>query len=390
MNSNNGYYKVGNQIFFDKIKAILFANQTLDNIEWNFNDDVFESINWIDEPETSLQDFYKNRAQQIRDQYDYIILMCSGGADSTNVAYTFLNNNILVDEIIAAAPISGLNNYNTNTKDNRAENVISETVYAQLPLMSELSQKFPSVKITLHDYFEDMLGYETDDWLLRSGDWIHPSCVARYSLEKFKHIKDLAESGKRVAVVYGIDKPTLTKDKHGDISVMISDLAVNVPRPPFSKDYPSVDIVLFYWTPEMPQMLAKQAHAVANYIYKPENKLLQQYMFYPTLPYDIARYNQSRWEKSIIPAIYPDQHRNVFQSHKPLRLFLANIDEWFYKLHSNTITWQMIDSDFRNFIKTIDSKYLLRNRLGFKINCKFYKIGNESKFDIPTDSKIIS
>ena len=384
MNNKLGHYKVGDKIFFDKIEAILHANQNLKNIEWYFNDDLLNKTDWTNEPTTSLDDFYKMRAQQIRDQFDYVIMMCSGGADSTNAAYSFLNNGIKIDEIVAAAPMSGINQYNTNNKDNTAENVVSETFLAQMPLMNDFATKFPDIKLTLHDYFEDILEYKSDEWLYKSGDWIHPSCVARYSLEKFKHIKDLAEAGKRIAVVYGIDKPTLYKDLNEDIFMIINDLAVNVQRPPFATAYPNVEVVLFYWSPELPSMMVKQAHEVARWLYQPNNISALALLASSTKPlaFEQNRVRQSHWEKAVIPTIYPSTVRKVFQSHKPIRLFLANIDAWFYKLHGGTRVWEMIDSDFRNFIKGINPKYLQKNKMGFNIFRKTYKIGHVSKFDI--------
>ena len=101
-----GHYLVDGKIFNDKIKAILYANENKKNIDYNFFSEIFTAINWNQEPETSLDQLYKIRAQQLRDKYDYLIAFCSGGADSCQMALSFLKNDIHLDEIYAAAPLS--------------------------------------------------------------------------------------------------------------------------------------------------------------------------------------------------------------------------------------------------------------------------------------------
>ena len=380
------YYKVGSRIFTNKMEAILYANDRSEEVTWHFNEHVFKHVDWLTEPSTSLDEFYKLRAQQIRDKYDYVVILCSGGADSTNVVRTFLNNNIRVDEVIAAAPISGLRDYNFNDKDTSHKNTMSETKYAQLPLMNELSQQYPGLKITLHDYFEDLMNYESDRWLIECEDWIHPSSVSRYRYEKHKHLKDLAESGKKIAFVYGIDKPVLLLGRDLYVYTMFSDLTVNTQRQPFNIAYPNVENVLFYWTPDLPQMMVKQAHVVANWIFKPENQEALQWLNYRrmslTRSWGENRYYHSKYERAIVPAIYPSTARPVFQAEKPERLFLGEHDEWFYSLHNKTRTFEMIQSDTANFFKKIHHMYLNAGKNGFEVYGNFYRIGSLRQFKI--------
>lgn len=376
------YYTVGNKIFTDKIEAIVYANQTLADIEWHFNDDLYSNVNWTVEPDLSMDQLYKIRAQQIRDDYDYVIVMFSGGADSVNVVNTFLNNGIKIDEIVASAPLSGLRDWKDTDKDISVENVISETKFVQLPYMNEFASKHPEIKLTLNDYFEDILTYKTDEWIYKSGEWIHPTAASRYSLEKFKHLRELADSGKKIGIVYGIDKPSLIKNKN-DLYISVSDLAVNVPRQPFDRVYPNVENVLFYWSANMPLILVKQAHEVAKFMYKPENKTTLQYLSdrENPLPFERARMRQSNWERCIIPCIYPTTVKPVFQGHKSIRMFFAGHDQWFYDLHHKTTAYQMMDSDFRNFIKSINSKYLNSSKTAFFMYIKMFRIGSVNDFN---------
>jgi hypothetical protein len=383
MKTRTGYYTVGTKVIEDKLAAVLEATRTGAEVEWHFNNEIYDNIDWTVEPELSLDDYYKLRAQQIRDEYDYVVILCSGGGDSTNVVWSFLNNGILVDEVVASAPIGGLSGWKDTTKDTSAGNTMSETMLAQLPLMHEIHSKHPDVKITINDYFETLLDYQTDDWIFRCGEWIHPSSGARYNLDKQTHIKQIAEQGKKIAIVYGIDKPHLFYDTDGDLSVMISDLTVNVQRPPFNDKYTNVHNVLFYFAPEMPQLQVKQAHSLAKWIHMPENKFARDHMLdvrVAELSLEASRTRHSFYERAIIPCIYPTTNRKVFQGHKPTRMFLGEHDDWFYKMHNNTRAFELIVSDFKNFMKQIDPKYLNPPRTGFKVHRLKYKIGPTFKF----------
>ena len=66
----NTYYKVNDKIIFDKIEAVLLANETKAEISWHFHEDVFTKMDWITEPPKSLTQYYKERAQQLREKYD--------------------------------------------------------------------------------------------------------------------------------------------------------------------------------------------------------------------------------------------------------------------------------------------------------------------------------
>jgi hypothetical protein len=411
-----GHYKVNGIVYPTKILAILEAQRTKADIEWYFFDDVFNKVNWLEEPITSLDDFYKMRAMQIREAYDYVIVFCSGGADSTNVVKSFLENNIHVDEVIAMAPLSGLSNFQFNDKDTSAENTISETKYAQLPLMHEIATKYPNVRTTIIDSFKSMINAKSDEWVVDcQGDFINSWTHAHSRLDEFSRLTDMAEAGKRIAVVNGIDKPVLTIFPNGDMYTMMSDIPINIPKQPFRQEYPNVDRVLFYWSPDLPEMIVKQAHVIAREIVKPENKIAYKAMV------DLAQRAAARrtrvftieeamkkmlpsnrrlnddvhanvynpfavYERSIVPFIYAKTYtKNLFQANKaePNHTFFARTQDWFHELHGNTRANQLFESDFLSFYKSIDTKYLNKSLTGFFQCIKTFKIGNVSTFKQP-------
>lgn len=389
MNTKLGYYKVGSHIFYNKLQAILYANPTRADITWHFNNEVFDNCNWLVEPPISLEILYAERARQLREQFDYIIIMASGGADSTNVIYTFLNNNIRVDEIVASAPISGLNNWTVDVKDKSPGNIISETTLAQLPLLDKISKSHPNIKLTVNDYFTDILNFKTDEWIYESSShWIHFSGATRHSLDKFHHIRDLAESGKRIGVIYGIDKPIICRAMSGNLYTVVMDPVVNIICPHFKDKYPNVESVMFYYSPDLPELMIKQAHEVCRWIYKPENEHARAVLWDKSKSHDFNLSNEraSIYQRSIVPCIYPTikEQYNVWQALKQGIGFRGGfqLDEWIFKLHGREKFVQMVQSDLKLFVSKIDNKYLANEDKndGFLRFYQYWKIGHEKDF----------
>lgn len=412
MKTETGHYEVNGVKFASKLAAILEAQKTQADIKWVFYDDILSRLNWLEEPQMSIDTLYMLRAKQIRESYDYVVVYCSGGADSNNVIRTFMNNGIKVDEVVAMAPLSGLNNWDWNDKDTSPYNTISETKYAQFPILQEIADKDPSIKISILDTFEDMISVKTDEWIYNTDiEYVSPVTKNHGKLDKLTHIKELAESGKRIAAVWGIDKPVISIDTEGNLSFIIADIGTTSRvQHPFDVEYPNVDRVFFYWAHEMPEIMVKQAHIVAremmtreyNFIYKAvvdiaRNRSKQQssvtietvldslipYSANWTPPDHVKNSPRSIFQRGIVPIIYPTTYtKNLFQCEKfeVSQSFFVEHQSWFYKLHKNHINMDLITSDFKQFYKSISPKYLNKAGTGFEMYMKKYSIGNVRNF----------
>ena len=140
---------------------------------------------------------------------------------------------------------------------------------------------------------------------------------------------------------------------------------------------------MFYWDPKNVRCITKQAHIVARNILRPNNPIRQYLFNINKLPatYVQHRYNQSKYERGIVPYIYPNlESRKVFQAEKPSKLFLGEHDHWFYHLHGKTLSYQMMVSETNSLLKTINPKYLNKGLNGFAVHAKSYKIGNLDNF----------
>lgn len=384
LNFKTGYYTVGDSVFEKKVLAVYHASQTNEKIKWTWNDNTMALFDWTKEPTLSLDELYKIRAQQIRDEYDYVLIFCSGGADSTNVLQSFLKNNIHVDEVVAGAPLSGLSSWDWNNADNAASNTISETQFAQLPLMEYVQKNFPKTKVTIHDYFVDMLNYKEDEWLLQSGDYIHPTFAARYNLQRdeYAYLRKLADSGKKIALVYGIDKPNLAKDDENLYMLFNDQLICNGVK---SIDHNNIKVELFYWSPDAVPLLIKQGHLVSKWICRDENKnFLQHAVLSRTTHTGDLHFGRNVYERKIIPLIYSSLNYASFQCLKPTKPFMGEHDAWFPILHSDTSTRNMMVSDYKNLMDSVDGSFFWKNHFGeiggFHKHYKYFKLGKISYF----------
>jgi hypothetical protein len=85
---------------------------------------------------------------------------------------------------------------------------------------------------------------------------------------------------------------------------------------------------------------------------------------------------KSAYQRGISPIIYPGTwNGTVFQCDKAEGQFMASHNDWFWKLHKETNFAKMMISEFRNFYKQFDDKYLYTDKAGFKMFSQKYLIG---------------
>jgi len=96
-----GHYTVGNDVFYNNRDALTVGNRTGQPVAWHYYDDVWSTAHsaghWRNQ---SLKELYYARAKQIREQYDYVAVMFSGGWDSRNIIESFSAQGLRIDDII--------------------------------------------------------------------------------------------------------------------------------------------------------------------------------------------------------------------------------------------------------------------------------------------------
>ena len=374
-NTSLGYYTVGTKKFFSKPEALTEATKTNQFPNWHFNTEVFGNIDWEIEPTLDLRILYKLRAQQLRDKYDYIRVESSGGGDSTTAVYSFLKNGIHLDEVVFRYPKMGEKNMSNDPYNTKCENTLSEWEFAARPLLQWIQQNSPTTKITVHDYSENMLKGNFDEtWIFTTKDYFQPGhCFKHDNFGLIDH-QHTADSGKSICVLYGIDKPKLCiKDKKWYLYFM--DLQANHSNS-IVNEYNNITNEYFYWTPDLPEIIHKQAHIIKNWFSLPQNKILQYLVRWPN--HSIS--HRTTYEHLVKPLIYPEYDPATFQVIKPTNSFYNEMDHWFYVNFKDTPAFNIWKAGLTLLTQIIDDKYFnheLGNPVGFVgFLSPFYCLGN--------------
>jgi len=345
-----GYYSVGTYCTYSKIDAIEVGLKTGSKVEWHFNDEVFDHVDWQTEPTQTLWELYTARAQQLREKYDYIVLMYSGGADSHNILNVFVRNGIHLDEIAQYTNISG-----TGDKQNfwNAEvfNVaapVTAAVIDQYRLKTkhrliDLSQELT----TLDKQFPDL-----DDWVYRKNTNL--SINARV-LTNIKHTcpeyLELMHRGKNVCFIWGAEKPpfinTYSPSTPGVLYPAVQfrdsiDSCFNIVDQMENNSW--INDEMFYWSPSSADMLVKQVHMVNKFLKTAE----LGHSFLSTAPDNVGAkmFNGVMYyltKEGVNQLVYPYWDPTTFSVGKPSSQIIGERDHWLFKDHNN-IRKMMLDT----------------------------------------------
>jgi hypothetical protein len=372
-----GYYLVGWKKFYNKTLALIESKKVGYAPLWIFNDHVYSSMNWTIPIEETLESIYTRRAIQLRDQYDYLMLYYSGGSDSHNILYTFLKNNIFIDEIIMQIP--ELDRKNLNGWDTSKRNIYGEIDAVATPQLQSLKNVLhPNTKIRYQDISKPAFELlEKDNWfdLNPTGALITISGgVARQAVSLHDNdILSLANTGKRSCQIYGVDKP-LVYFNGADYYAFFSDSSAQHCSPvEMNKDYHDIFhnhimTEFFYWTPDMPEIVVKQAQEIKKAC---ETDPVKKLLWAQTLDKHIGEYRSS-----MHPIIYPGVGTPAFQTEKPITAIHREMDSWFWATASENAKNNYLQT--MNYLKdNIDPIYGIKNDVHNGIsstNSKFYKL----------------
>lgn len=379
-NPKLGFYQVADTRYYSKVEALIAGTKLNTFPEWHFNRDVFDNHDWLAEPYTDLQSLYRQRAQQIRDQYDYIRLELSGGADGNTVLYSFLLNHIHLDEVVFRYPTTGEKNQSADPFNTKPENTLSEWEYAARPTLEWIATNYPDVKITVHDYSADMLASEHDEsWVFKTRDYFQPGHPFKHTVDAVDAHKVLLDSGKKICMLWGVDKPKVCiRDSKWYLYFM--DIQANAANPDI-KHYTNIANVYFFWAPDLPDLVGKQAHVIKNWFNQESNKYLQHLVRWPN--YSFAQ--RTTFEHIVKPLIYPDYDPTTFQTSKPTNSFYNEMDHWFYTNFRDTHAYRAWQAGHRLLTDNIDAKYFnyeMGRAVGFVgFVSPFYYLGDAAFVD---------
>jgi hypothetical protein len=309
-NCLSGFYQIDDIILTNKIEALYIASELKKMPHWNFHEDIFKNFNWKIKPTKSLSQMYKERAQELRDKYDYISLSFSGGADSWNVLNSFLSNNIHIDEIYTRFALSGTRKYMAaNSIDKSAKNLTSEYEYAVKPVLDYVRKNFPKIKITVDDITDSYFDEVTEDEIIRTGHFALNGLSAKRCINNLGLGVDF--ENKKIASIRGSGKFQLRKN--GDrYFIYFSDAEAW----PVDAD-PHFSLEFFYWSPTTAELICLQAHMLMEY-FKLNPDLLWVIEANPTNPVIRGWYQNIRsiYNSIYKEVCYPGWNPNTFQVEK--------------------------------------------------------------------------
>lgn len=354
-----GYYRVNGKIYLNKHQALAEASKIKFPATYHWFDDAFTKFDRSLIGKKSLNQLYKERAQQLRDEYDYLILNYSGGCDSYNILRTFLDNNIKLDQIMVCWPFKASEKFNATDKDTSASNFLSEWEYATKPDLEWISKYHPEIKIELIDWVDPFI---TNSKLVTEGSF--------ESLNHFHNLADLTRStlfskteeqlinqGKKVATIWGIDKPRITLDNN-KISMSFEDCIITVGHPapcnPYGTEY-------FYWTPKMPEIAFEMAYQTSLWFkarpgYRRYLRSQYRNVSMTHLEYQAqAQINQLAARDSCYTT-----WNNKFQVNKPMSNIRDDKDFWLYQhpeFKHHVDRWRPIYQDLLSQIDDVNAGF---------------------------------
>jgi hypothetical protein len=270
-NENIFYYDSKRNTYDNRAAAIASS----DTCFFYYHDLEFSKVDWKKSPYEPLSLLYKERAQWIRDNYEYVILCYSGGSDSSMILETFYYNNIHIDEILMVGAFSQDSHVGSD------ENHNGDLYVNAFPLIKSLS--FPKTLITVKDYSEyftdpnnfTLIQKYGDEWMRNIGAFTSVHNLFWYDLKKFVG----RNSNKKTAVIYGADKPRFNVELTGKSYTDFNDLCVT----DYGSNYydENFERVNFFTDPKAEKIMRKQLHNVKNFYDETvsKNKLSKEFFF---------------------------------------------------------------------------------------------------------------
>jgi hypothetical protein len=321
-----GWYEVNGKVYLNKYHAL---EQCAPNEwpKWNFHDDAYSRESWGTEPAEDLYEIYRQRADQLRKKYQYVILYYSGGIDSHAILNTFIEHKIPLDGII----VSG--SYSLN--DELAQGCNQEQLRVAKPYLDDLIAKGV---LTCPVHYLDTVAHHqkfTDEnWVYACGQALTPQVYSYNFFWEDPWVQNFLLKGS-TCFIRGVDKPrVLLEDGKWYVGFIDGYIMSGTPTGHLSKNQDWDIQEYFYWTPDFTKIVNKQAHTLINWF---ESNLSPAECEKLTSK-EAKNFNRSRYNKYVDPLVYGRYvnqeiggERPYFTLNKPFSSNVWHKDFWFFK-----------------------------------------------------------
>jgi hypothetical protein len=379
-----GCYRVYNKTdnkkikdYHNKVEALLEATRLKKygvnaDVVFMYYYELFKKIDFSLLGKIPLEILYKERAQQLRDKYNYLILRYSGGSDSHNILMTFLKNKIKLDAIYVNWPVSAIGKglYKPNNTDLSPKNELSEWDYVIKPDLDWIAKNHPEIEIHIDDWLADITNEQNiEDAQFEKQNHYH-SPTSFYRMQWFSdHEKSLWDRGLNVGLIEGADKPNLVEldNDLGKVKMHFVDWTLQ-----HNITYTGKGAEYFYWTPDMPFLAIEMAYQnFLHYKNHPEDRwLLRNDTKINGLDWmEVASLKFNKRSDISKKILYPYWDFNRFQILKDIK-FLNGIhngkpQDWvFWENHETQKIQDKWNHHISSYLNGIDSAFLHHNRDG--------------------------
>lgn len=358
-NDRLGYYTVGNEKYSSKIDACIQASRQNIHPQWHFNDHVWNTIDWTVEPQLDIMEIYRQRARQIRERYDYVIINYSGGCDSQTMVDAFLSAGCHIDEVGTIWNRAHVNRVDTSGMTTDPNNVEAEYDLTTRPGIDRILSASPSTKITyvdISDHTVDLYNrFDGEEWLQTTAEHLHPQYVTRWAGTRDRDQLVQLDTGRRTAILFGVDKPKVCI-KDGRYCVYFVDIVANSFRGGWNRsEYDNLHYEFFYWTPDLPDIVIKQAHLIKQWF--ESHPRLKPLLAWPN--HDYAK--RTAYELIVRSIIYPEWDLGTFQVNKSTSAVWSEWDSWFFQQYRDSKAMATWLAGLDHIQKNVDKKYLAYN-----------------------------
>lgn len=358
-----GYYRVGDYKTYSKVEAIELSRRVNKFPDWIFNDLEFGAYDWRVEPQETLSELYRRRAQQIRDNYDYVVIMYSGGADSNNMLDSFVDNGIAFDEIAT------LNYWQADDdRDSYFNAELFKVAYPRIKLLQSQGLDFHHRPIDLSEISARALADDAlrlDRAYLSSSHWGTVHFSKSYLREDVADYRRIIESGRKLVFVWGGEKPRVFVEQGRFCTRFLDQLDHCVPTRTQIVNREWEYDELFYWSPDCVDMLCKQAHVLRRFIKQQKINLGDNHDIDRDMPgmADIfgCRHISVSYRNLVNKLVYPKFTFDLFSMGKRFSVIYNPIDEIFWsdqhwKSHTNLLEQHLeqLDPYWHNDSHNID------------------------------------
>lgn len=250
-----GHYTVGEQWFYSNRDALEAGHRTGEPVAWHYYDDVWSTAHsaghWRNQ---SLKELYYARARQIREQYDYVAVMFSGGWDSRNVIESFAAQGLHINDIIVfttqelenSTPFNNLN----------PDNWYGEIKYHAVPYAERYAHEHPGTGVIRIEWLDRVAkSYQDAEQVFKDsrpkpgvffGRWL--SVATSPELEQ-------RIGGRRACLLLGLDKPCVIQNTTTARAFFPEGLLRLYSYCTKGNGFPdNVTWEPFYWTPDLPEL----------------------------------------------------------------------------------------------------------------------------------------